>query len=487
MSWELIENPVANTERESLLPGNPKRRDLTWYLGYVVWNVPIFLYRFFALQFIQITVSKLSKLLPKRLRNENFYDIVGMIIMRMLQITILVVFFLQVLFQTILFAADETLINGNCCNTSFNDGTIEEIIFASDIIISLVSLGSCYFIFANSNIFEEKNISFRVIVAPLDNTKLSFPDCKGQLFSQLAILFTYVIIITLPLIMSWGFVANLYGFSSVNTYLEILLEGETCGTSFTPLRHSVSQCTGVFCVYLYLTYAITQYWHISPVFACIAVRYICVGLQHKVDIAVNKSKMCIKDLDRGRSKERPIVTFYKLIKCDIKEYSRRLYYIATLNIISVVIILGLLLSSYVDSSNHGFTEKIALIAENDKDINQAIAYRSPLIYLYHFFSVWLMSDAIITLNAKLEKFSDSVLKEDGITDILAYGCEPFKQQMRQQLSLISNSRERFEIALFGDFSLSVFYTIIPFGVGAMINFSVRAIDAWTSQMCNATN
>ena len=479
MSSELVENSVPNTEIAPLLPENPKKRNLTWYLGYVLWNVPIFLYQLFALQLIKITVSKLNQLLPKRLRNERICGRVGMVIMWVLQIIILTVFFLQVLFQAVLFTIDGTLINGNCCNTSFNDGTIEEIIFASDIIISLVSLGSCCFIFANSDIFEGENICFR-------GTKLSFPDCKGKLFSQILIIFAYVTILAIPLIMSWGFVANLYGFSSINAYLEILLEGETCGTSLTPLRHSVRKCNDVFCVYISLTYAITQYWHISPVLACIAVRYICVGLQHRVEIAVNKSGMCIKNLD-CECKERPIVTFYKLIKSDIKEGSRKVYYIATLNIISVVIILGLLFSSFVDSSNHGFTEKIALIAENDKDIANSIPYRSPLIYLYHFISVWLMSDAIITLNTKLEKFSDSVLKEDGIADILAFDCEPFKQQMRQQLDLISNSRERFEIALFGDFSLSVFYTIIPFGVGAMINFSVRAINAWTSQMCNTTN
>ena len=475
---------MNSQETNPLLPKISKsrcRRDLTWYLSYALWNVPILLYRFFALQLIQITISKLSKLLPKRLRNEELCDFIGTAIMRILQITIFGIFLLQVLFQPILFIFGEKLIRCNGCNFSFNNDTIEELLFASDITLSLVSLASCYFIFINLDIFDEFRCKDYFIRT--NNRSFSLPNGKGNFISKCGVLFAYIVILTVPVVLACCFLSH-KEVSYLNTYLEIVPELLKKCTSYN-MSGIIDTYNILSTLYKCLTYAINQYWHICPVLACIAVTYVCVELQHKVDNAVERSIMYINgEGNKHSGNERPIIAFYELINGEVKEYSRKVYYIATLNIISVVILLAVLFSSYVDSSNDGFTQKLTAIADLDEDIHETIAYRSPLIYLYHFVSVWLMSDAIITLNTKLGKFSDSVLKEDGIAKFLTDSSRKFKRDMRDQLNLISNSRERFEIAFLGDFSLSVFYTIIPFGVGAMINFSVRAIDVWTSRLCN---
>ena len=489
MSFEL-------PETEPLLPRNSQRRarlDLTWFLSYALWNVPIFLYRFFALQLVHVTISKLNKLLPERFRNENLFDSVGTVIMRILQITIFAIFFLQVLFQLILFIVDENLILCNSCSFPFKDDTIEEIIFASDIILSLISLASCYFIFINLDIFDKFLFKGSFIPNQSEfsvcrNLNFSLPNGKGKFLSKLGILSAYIIILTVPIALASCLFTH-EEVSSLNTYLEIVPDLLNSCTNYTVSGKSLGVTYNISsCVYKYLTYAINQYWHICPVLSCIAVTYVCVELQHKVDNAVVRSRMYInREGNAHTGNGRPIVAFYELINGEVKEYSRKVYYIATLNIISVVILLASLFSSYIDSSNNGYTQKMNAIADLDEDIHKTIAYRSPLIYLYHFISVWLMSDAIITLNTKLAKFSDSILKEDGIAKFLTDSSRKFKRDMRDQLNLISNSRERFEVAFLGDFSLSVFYTIIPFGVGAMINFSVRAVDALTSQMCDTTN
>ena len=437
------------------------------------------------MQIIQITISKLSKLLPKRIRNEKLCDRIGKVTMRLLQITIFAIFFLQVLFQPILFIIDEKLMRCNGCNFSFENDTIEEIIFASDIVLSLVSLASCYFIFINLDIFDK--FRFNGSYIPTNDLNLILPNGKGNFISKLGVLSAYIIILTVPIILACGLVSH-EEVSSLNTYLDIVPELLNTCTNYNMSKDNGVTYDSSSCLYESLTYAINLYWHICPVLACIVVTYVCVELQHKVDIAVERSRMYINGEGYSYSEnERPIVAFYELINGEVKEYSRKVYYIATLNIISVVILLASLFSSYIDSSNKGFTEKLTAIADLDENIHRIIAYRSPLIYLYHFISVWLMSDAIITLNTKLERFSDSVLKEDGIAKFLTDSSRKFKRNMRDQLNLISNSKERFEIAFLGDFSLSVFYTIIPFGVGAMVNFSIRAVDALTSsEMCITT-
>ena len=86
-------------------------------------------------------------------------------------------------------------------------------------------------------------------------------------------------------------------------------------------------------------------------------------------------------------------------------------------------------------------------------------------------SVLLMSASIISLNAKLTKFSDSVLRDKRISDFLHKEVDRrLGVTLRQDLLLVSASKARFEIALLGDMSSGFVYGIILIGITLLMAF-----------------
>ena len=418
--------------------------------------------------------------------------------MRILQMVMVFLLSAQLLAQFILFITDAIKINRkNCCDPSYsNTDTIEEVMFVSDFIDSIVSLSSCYFIYVNSNVFTKFKIKFR---NPLTTGRIRLwrlPSGKGKFFSRIGIILAYIVILILPVSMVLVFqIQKLKTFAWVNAYIEIfptLLNATVCPpadeSESATATSSKGLLTGDLTEYHILSYAVTLHWHLSPVFACIVVRYLCKDLEYRVEKAIKKTiRYIIDERNRPRTqKNRPIVKYYRLTS-KIEEGSRIAHYVATVNIVVVIVILASLFSSYVDSNNRGYTQKFQYIARTHSEISNFSAIRTAFIYIYQFISVWLLSDAIISLNSKLGKFSDSVLADDNIVNILFTSSqenEQFRFEMKQEMEFISQSRVKFEIAFFGDFSISVFHTIIPFGLGAMIDFTVRAIDATKIFWCD---
>ena len=480
-----------------------KEKGLELYARMWLWYIPVIAYNIFTLEFIEYPISCLPDSTGIKLKKFKFEINIKWLrhyFKRILQIGMVLLFSAQILGQFILFIVDAVRINSKrCCEPStLNTDTTEEIMFASDFINSIVSLTSCYFIYANSNIFREFEIEFRNPATKSNLWVWKLPRGKGKFFSRIAVISAYTTVLILPMVM----VASFNKLSWVNAYLKVfpdLLNASECPsgnqlkntTTTTALKELFESGQHVYKV---MSCAITIHWHICPVLACVVARYICKELEYQVDRATRRSteyiinewnKMkTVRQHNNTKNVDRPIIAFYDLTS-KVRKGSAIAHYIATINIVAVIVILASLFSGYVDSSNNGYTQKLAHIAKMNDEIKAIIAIRTPFIYIYQFISVWLLSDAIISLNTKLDKFGDSILSDQDIKEILFTrgqgnedkSLEDFKSELKQELGLVSQSRERFEIAFFGDFSISVFHTIIPFGVGAMIDFIVRAIDA----------
>ena len=176
----------------------------------------------------------------------------------------------------------------------------------------------------------------------------------------------------------------------------------------------------------------------------------------------------------------PIREFYEVAE-KVRKYSNRLYYVSALNIFSIIIIIAYLFVSYLNDSEDEFGQKFFSFAKKSKHVDEIIVFRLVFVYIYQFIGVWLMSDGMLGINTELTRFSDEIASDTKVMDKI-FGentgeLKEFAEGIKQELSMIAGSQVRFEIAFFGDFSTSLFYTIIPIGLTVMISFVVKAIHA----------
>ena len=303
-------------------------RELSWY-------VPKAMYYFFTFEFIEFLPREFSEYKYKKGEEHGTIEenddtvwkvpkIVGRVIKIALQVVFFLIFAFEVLLQFILFITDSVNLNARCCNNSTSgEDTFQEVLFATDFINSLVALGCCYFIYVNSNILDEVEFKYGVtsnltksnpkiqIDSSSSNSdsedgeasrwKCPFPSGKSKFFSGTGLFLAYMIVFILPLILIFYFKPEYnpsyrelnykYYLGTVNTFIDIfpdILEKSGCNVSKTMNLKTLRYVDSI------LECIITVQWHLSPVLACIAIRYICKNLQYKTEQAVKNSKEYIE-------------------------------------------------------------------------------------------------------------------------------------------------------------------------------------------------
>ena len=458
------------------------------------WYVPVFMYYILTFEFIEDLLPFFSKLGYKKLKiGKEKLEIAGKVLKIAIQGLLFLFLAFEVMLQFILFITDSVYLNVDCCNYSKSgEDTFQEVMFVTDFINSIVALGCCYFIYVNSKILK-KEVKFENMPKDQIIWKCKLPSGKSKFFSRIGIFLAYTIILLLPLTLTCAFkrensTTQIYYFGSANTFIDLFPEIlKNSGCNLTKEHIDMN-------VYMSIDYLMefvnTIQWHMSPVLACVAIRYICKHLQNEIEHAVKRSKEYIEEKWQGITElgnvndietrnGSPIQEFYTITKL-VRKYSNKLYYISSLNIFSVGIIVANIFVSYMNDSDKAFAEKFSR-AKKEENVDEMMLFRTVFVYIYQFIGVWLMSDGIIGVNTQLAKFSDEINSDTEIMDKI-FGentgrLKEFAEGIKQELSMIAESKERFEIAFFGDFSTSLFYTIIPIGLTTMVSFVVRAIHA----------
>ena len=435
---------------------------------WVCWHLPVALYSLITGEFVVIVFEKVSKKLKKeneRLKNIVKFSKIGV------QTFALILFAIYIITQFIVFVIDSTIFQCSKCRISME--AFQEIVFATDFINSVVSLGSCYFIYANSNIFTELAISFK---PEKYECELTFLSGKNGVFSRMGIIFAYSIMLIVPsflIVVGWVevFEEDRLYLGSVNAYIDTFPKTINTSKCFNNTEAQII-IFDISSTFEKIGVLFSIQWHFAPVLACVVVRYICKYLQHEIEDGIEGSIKYIQEkfeeISEGKlyneDMNRHIVKFYSLTQ-KVSKYGDRVYYVSTLNVILIVIIIADVFTSYTNTS---------------ADLYEKLVIRVVCIYSYQFISVWLMFDGILGVNMKLAKYSDKILSDENTIKTLESKNKTilkFVKELKEELMVIAASDERFEIAFFGDFSMSLFYTIIPIGLSVMISFFVRAIHA----------
>ena len=147
----------------------------------------------------------------------------------------------------------------------------------------------------------------------------------------------------------------------------------------------------------------------------------------------------------------PLKAYYEVIDYinEVNGKTSGLKILLILNIIQVVVGLVILILNF----------KSVILEKNDLLILWVI-----VVYIYHFVCVLLTLIKILYLNKTLHHFSDSILSDTDILESLMPlrpkpANKEFYLTMKEELQIISSSKERFEFFSIGDISNGYFATL----------------------------
>ena len=192
----------------------------------------------------------------------------------------------------------------------------------------------------------------------------------------------------------------------------------------------------------------TVVWHLTPIVFALSLYFILNIFHDKVFDAIDQVKQYI--LNHGRPNEDnapmkpPLRAYYEVIDYinEIYGASSGLKLLLILNIIQVAVGLVILILNF----------ESVILKKNPFVVGWIIA-----VYVYHFLCVLLTVIKILYLNKTLHHFPDSILSDTDILDSLmplrpTPATKEFYLTIKEELQIISLSRERFEIFSIGDLS-----------------------------------
>ncbi|KAI6647557.1 hypothetical protein LOD99_8734 [Oopsacas minuta] len=199
------------------------------------------------------------------------------------------------------------------------------------------------------------------------------------------------------------------------------------------------------------------HWHLSPVIVCFIIRISCMEITTSLDCLcyayasglIREGRNEVKNLQRK---------YYQLIS-KVNAICMKYRRISAINITVLVFAAVGICLRYIDS------DKIV-------SIDEFIMYdwldfiRFSTWYLVHFLSVWLMVDAMSTLNKTLDNFSNEILL------ILAINKKQvnINEDIKKQLELCEMNNHRLSMDLFGIVTPSTVHLIIGFGSTTILIF-----------------